>query len=80
MTYDYEFTKVPRFNMRDELIAWKASELASREHPEGTTCGDVVRMALEEVSEICEKGQLKLELDTYYVDWDEITEKNLGMR
>lgn len=80
MSYDYEFRKVPGFNIRDELIAWKASELARREHPEGTTCGDVVRMALEQVSETCEKGHLKIELDTYYMDWNEITERNLGMR
>lgn len=80
MSYDYEYAKVPGMTMRDELIAWKASELAARKHPEGTTCGDVIRMALEEVHEVCEKGRLRLELDTHYVDWDEITETNLGMR
>lgn len=72
MSYDYEHTKVPRMTMKDELIAWKASELAARKHAEGVTCGDVVRIALEQVHEICEKGHLGLELDTYYVDWDEV--------
>lgn len=79
MSYDYEFRKVPRMGMKEELIAWKASQIAVQDHPEGTTCGDVVRMILEEVHEICEGGRLRFELDTYYADWDEITENNLDM-